>query len=76
MKKYKYIRVRRSILGVVYYARVNGKKKYPRDVINELAERGYEFKGMVPVSNYAQALYEYDMVFETDANANIVYDVY
>lgn len=75
MKKYRFIRVRRKILGFSYRAKINGRSRYPREVIKDLAARGYGLRCIVPVSSYGQALYEYDMVFEKDTTMNIVYEV-
>lgn len=75
MKQYKFIRVRRKVFGFSYRARINGRSRYPREVIKDLAARGYGLKCIVPVSSYAQALYEYDMVFERDTALNVVYEI-
>ncbi len=66
MKQYNYIRIKCGAILTQYLTKKDGRS--PRDVIDEMGARGYEFKGTVPVYDFGGKVYEYDMVFETDTD--------
>ncbi|MBP8594186.1 MAG: hypothetical protein KBI35_07210 [Ruminococcus sp.] len=66
MKQYKYIRIKCGAILTQYLTKKDGRS--PRDVIDEMGARGYEFKGTVPVYDFGGKVYEYDMVFEIDTD--------
>ncbi len=66
MKQYKSIRIKCGAILTQYLTKKDGRS--PRDVIDEMGARGYEFKGTVPVYDFGGKVYEYDMVFETDTD--------
>jgi len=66
VKQYKYIRIKCGAILTQYLTKKDGRS--PRDVIDEMGARGYEFKGTVPVYDFGGKVYEYDMVFETDTD--------
>ncbi|WP_295094387.1 DUF4177 domain-containing protein [Ruminococcus sp.] len=64
--KYKYIRIRSSLGGTYYYKTEYGKIS-PRQVIDDMAEKGFRYVGNVPVKQAGYgSLIEYDMIFERD----------
>ena len=68
MKQYKYVRIKCGAILTNYLTENDGRP--PRDVIDEMAAEGYEFKGTVPVYDFGGKVYKYDMVFETDTDKN------
>ena len=52
--------------GTYYYKTENGKIS-PRQVIDDMAEKGFRYVGNVPVKQAGYgSLIEYDMIFERD----------
>ena len=66
MKKYEFVRMRKKAFGE-YYAYEGNTDRTHRDVINEMAAKGWRFVDNIPVDldGYGKLRY-YDLVFEKE----------